>query len=248
MVSELAAFAICSSKPKSMRWPAIIFVDEIDAVGRQRGAGLGGGHDEREQTLNQILSEMDGFAGNDSVIVMAATRTAPMCSIQHSCVLVVSTATLLWDVRLKRVDWRCSRFTLATFRSITMSISSALAAVTIGLTGADIRNLVNEAALWAARNNKTRVGGFDFDYARDKVLMGAKREEVLSDSEKGKDRLSRSWSHIGCVVPQRRLTESIKSRSFLAVVRLGVTQIVPTEDRVSGETRTSRSISCLYGW
>lgn len=79
-----------------------------------------------------------------------------------------------------------------------------LAAVTIGLTGADIRNLVNEAALWAARNNKTRVGSADFDYARDKVLMGAKREEVLSDSEKRKDRLSRSWTHLGRLVPQRR--------------------------------------------
>ena len=171
--------------------PAIIFIDEIDAVGRQRGAGLGGGHDEREQTLNQILSEMDGFAQTDSVIVLAATNRPDVLD-----------PALLRPGRFDRhitVDRPTHKGRVEIFKVHVRDVPLAddvdlerLASETVGLTGADIRNIVNEAALWAARNDKIEVDMADFDYARDKILMGAKREEVLLGRGKGKDRLSRS--------------------------------------------------------
>lgn len=211
--------------------PAIIFVDEIDAVGRQRGAGLGGGHDEREQTLNQILSEMDGFAGTDSVIVMAATNRPDVLD-----------PALLRPGRFDRhitVGRPTQKGRLEMFKVHTRDVPldndvdlDRMAAVTIGLTGADIRNLVNEAALWAARNNKTRVGSEDFDYARDKVLMGAKREEVLSESEKTKT----AYHEAGHTLAAWYLPGAHRVHKVTIIPRgraLGVTQIVPTEDRVS---------------
>ncbi|MFO7906833.1 MAG: AAA family ATPase, partial [Pirellulaceae bacterium] len=165
--------------------PSIIFIDEIDAVGRQRGAGLGGGHDEREQTLNQILSEMDGFTPNDSAIVLASTNRPDVLD-----------PALLRPGRFDRhvtVDRPTLKGRLEIFnvhvRDVPLSDDvdlSRLAAATVGLNGADIRNLVNEAALWAARQDKQIVEMSDFDYARDKVLMGAKREEVLSEEEQEK--------------------------------------------------------------
>lgn len=211
--------------------PAIIFIDEIDAVGRQRGAGLGGGHDEREQTLNQILSEMDGFAGADSVIVVAATNRPDVLD-----------PALLRPGRFDRhitVGRPTQKGRLEMFKVHTRDVPldndvdlDRLAAVTIGLTGADIRNLVNEAALWAARNNRTRVGSADFDYARDKVLMGAKREEVLSDAEKEKT----AYHEAGHTLAAWFLKGAHRVHKVTIIPRgraLGVTQIVPTEDRVS---------------
>ncbi len=165
--------------------PAIIFIDEIDAVGRQRGAGLGGGHDEREQTLNQILGEMDGFTGNQAVIVVAATNRPDVLD-----------PALLRPGRFDRhitVGRPTMKGREAIFKVHVRDVPLAddvdlkrLAAGTVGLTGADIRNMVNEAALWAARQDKKIVDMSDFDYARDKILMGAKREEVLQESEKEK--------------------------------------------------------------
>ena len=144
--------------------PAIIFIDEIDAVGRQRGAGLGGGHDEREQTLNQILSEMDGFAQNDSVIVLASTNRPDVLD-----------PALLRPGRFDRhitVDRPTLKGRLEIFKVHVRDVPladdvdlSRMAAATVGLTGADIRNIVNEAALWAARQDKNRVTMSDFDYA-----------------------------------------------------------------------------------
>lgn len=211
--------------------PAIIFVDEIDAVGRQRGAGLGGGHDEREQTLNQILSEMDGFAGADSVIVMAATNRPDVLD-----------PALLRPGRFDRhitVGRPTQKGRLEMFKVHTRDVPldndvdlERFAAVTIGLTGADIRNLVNEAALWAARNNKTRVSSADFDYARDKVLMGAKREEVLNDAEKEKT----AYHEAGHTLAAWYLPGAHRVHKVTIIPRgraLGVTHIVPTEDRVS---------------
>lgn len=211
--------------------PAIIFVDEIDAVGRQRGAGLGGGHDEREQTLNQILSEMDGFTGADSVIVLAATNRPDVLD-----------PALLRPGRFDRhitVGRPTQKGRLEMFKVHTRDVPldddvdlSRMAAVTIGLTGADIRNLVNEAALWAARNNRSRVGKADFDYARDKVLMGAKREEVLSESEKQKT----AYHEAGHTLAAWFLNGAQRVHKVTIIPRgraLGVTQIVPTEDRVS---------------
>ncbi len=215
--------------------PAIIFIDEIDAVGRQRGAGLGGGHDEREQTLNQILSEMDGFTGVDSVIVMAATNRPDVLD-----------PALLRPGRFDRhvtVGRPTYKGRLAIFKVHTRDVPldndvdlARLAAVTIGLTGADIRNLVNEAALWAARSNKSRVGMEDFDYARDKVLMGAKREEVLQDDEKEKT----AYHEAGHTLAAWYLEGAQRVHKVTIIPRgrsLGSTQIVPAEDRVSSSER-----------
>ena len=163
--------------------PCILFIDEIDAVGRHRGTGVGGGNDEREQTLNQILSEMDGFTQTEAVIVMAATNRPDVLD-----------PALLRPGRFDRhitVDRPTYKGRLAIFGVHTRGIPLAddvdlerLAAGSVGLTGADIRNLVNEATLWASCHDKEEVEMSDFDYARDKVLMGAKREEVLSGKEK----------------------------------------------------------------
>ena len=163
--------------------PAIVFIDEIDAVGRVRGAGFGGGHDEREQTLNQILSEMDGFSPNESVIVIAASNRPDVLD-----------PALLRPGRFDRhitVDRPTLKGRIELFKVHTRNVPLSdnvdlerLAGGTIGMTGADIRNLVNEAALWATRQDKDAVEMDDFEHARDKVLMGPKREELLSEREK----------------------------------------------------------------
>ncbi|GIW98571.1 MAG: ATP-dependent zinc metalloprotease FtsH 1 [Pirellulaceae bacterium] len=218
--------------------PSIIFIDEIDAVGRQRGAGLGGGHDEREQTLNQILSEMDGFSSTDSVIVIAATNRPDVLD-----------PALLRPGRFDRhitVGRPTFKGRLEIFKVHTRDVPldddvdlERLAAVTIGLTGADIRNLVNEAALWAARNNKTRVSMADFDYARDKVLMGAKREEVLKPDEKEKT----AYHEAGHTLAAWFLKGAQRVHKVTIIPRgrsLGSTQIVPSEDRVSASEHELR--------
>ncbi len=165
--------------------PAILFVDEIDAVGRHRGTGIGAGHDEREQTLNQILSEMDGFTQTESVMVMAATNRPDVLD-----------PALLRPGRFDRhitVDRPSLNGREEIFKVHSKGIPLApdvdlrrLAKSTVGFTGADIKNLVNEATLWATRNNKTEVDMTDFNFAQDKVIMGIRREEVVSDLEKKK--------------------------------------------------------------
>ncbi len=211
--------------------PAILFIDEIDAVGRHRGTGVGGGHDEREQTLNQILSEMDGFTQNESVIVMAATNRPDVLD-----------PALLRPGRFDRhvtVDRPSLKGRLAIFevhsRDVPLDIDvdlEQLAAGTVGLTGADIRNLVNEAALWASRHDKDYVDMSDFDYARDKLLMGAKREDVLSDQEKSMTAYHESGhALLAWLVP------SIDKLHKVSIVprgrSLGATQLLPEEDRVN---------------
>ncbi|QEG41402.1 ATP-dependent zinc metalloprotease FtsH [Roseimaritima ulvae] len=211
--------------------PAIIFIDEIDAVGRQRGAGLGGGHDEREQTLNQILSEMDGFSPSQAVIVVAATNRPDVLD-----------PALLRPGRFDR-HVTVGRPTLkgreAIFKVHVRDVPLAedvdlhrLAAGTVGLTGADIRNMVNEAALWAARCNKKSVDMSDFEYARDKILMGAKREEVLQESEKEKT----AYHEAGHTLTAWHLDGANVVHKVTIIPRgraLGVTQYVPSEDRLS---------------
>jgi cell division protease FtsH len=209
--------------------PAILFIDEIDAVGRQRGAGLGGGHDEREQTLNQILSEMDGFSPMSTVIVLAATNRPDVLD-----------PALLRPGRFDR-HITVDRPTLAGRRELFEVHSrevplaedvdfERLSRGTVGMTGADIRNLVNEAALWAARHDQNVVRMSDFEYARDKVLMGAAREDVLADEEKlitahheaGHALLA--WFTPGC--------DRVHKVTILPRGRaLGVTQLVPEEER-----------------
>ncbi|MDR3197716.1 MAG: ATP-dependent zinc metalloprotease FtsH [Planctomycetaceae bacterium] len=165
--------------------PAILFIDEIDAVGRHRGTGIGAGHDEREQTLNQILSEMDGFTPSESVMVMAATNRPDVLD-----------PALLRPGRFDRhitVDRPTVKGREAIFKVHVRHIPLAsdvdinvLARRTVGFTGADIRNLVNEATLWATRNGKNEVEKADFDYAQDKVVMGLRREEVITPEERKK--------------------------------------------------------------
>jgi cell division protease FtsH len=211
--------------------PAILFIDEIDAVGRHRGAGVGGGHDEREQTLNQILSEMDGFTQTESVIVMAATNRPDVLD-----------PALLRPGRFDRhitVDRPTFKGRLAIFQVHSKNVPlgddvdmERLAAGTVGLTGADISNLVNEAALWASRNNKDQVDMADFEYARDKLLMGSKREEILSDEEKKMTAYHESGhALLAWLVPG---TDRVHKVSVVPRGRsLGATQLLPQEDRVS---------------
>jgi cell division protease FtsH len=211
--------------------PSILFIDEIDAVGRHRGAGLGGGHDEREQTLNQILSEMDGFSQNESVIVMAATNRPDVLD-----------PALLRPGRFDRhitVDRPNYKGRLAIFKVHSREVPLAedvdlerLAHGTVGLTGADIRNLVNEAALWATRNGKEQVEMSDFEYARDKVLMGAKREEVLM----GKEKSMTAYHEAGHVLLAWLVEGSDRVHKVSIIPRgrsLGATQLLPEEDRVN---------------
>lgn len=211
--------------------PAIIFIDEIDAVGRQRGAGLGGGHDEREQTLNQILSEMDGFTPTDAVIVMAATNRPDVLD-----------PALLRPGRFDRhitVDRPTLKGRIEMFKVHVRNVPLAddvdikrLAEGSVGLTGADIRNLINEAALWATRNDKKSVEMEDFEYARDKVLMGAKREEVLVGEEKEKT----AYHEAGHALIAWLTKGADRVHKVTVIPRgraLGVTQTLPEEDRMN---------------
>ncbi|MBM4003119.1 MAG: ATP-dependent zinc metalloprotease FtsH [Planctomycetes bacterium] len=211
--------------------PSIIFVDEIDAVGRQRGAGLGGGHDEREQTLNQILGEMDGFSPSETVIVIAATNRPDVLDPallrpgRFDRHLTVSRPSLKGRIEMFKVHVR----DVPLAEDVDLEV---LAAATVGLTGADIHNIVNEAALWAARNNKTKVEATDFEYARDKVLIGAKREEVLTDDEKEKTAYHEAGHTLAAwLLPHARRVHKVtiipRGRS------LGNTQMLPAEDRVN---------------
>ncbi len=211
--------------------PAIIFIDEIDAVGRQRGAGLGGGHDEREQTLNQILSEMDGFSPSQAVIVVAATNRP---DVLDPALLRPGRFDRHVTVGRPTLNGREAIFKVHV-RDVPLNENvdlRRLAAGTVGLTGADIRNMVNEAALWAARNNKKSVDMSDFEYARDKILMGAKREEVLQESEKEKT----AYHEAGHTLTAWHLDGANIVHKVTIIPRgraLGVTQYVPSEDRLS---------------
>jgi len=211
--------------------PAIIFVDEIDAVGRQRGAGLGGGHDEREQTLNQILSEMDGFSQTDSVIVVAATNRPDVLD-----------PALLRPGRFDRhitVDRPTLKGRREIFKVHVRDVLldddvdlGRLAAGSVGLTGADIQNLVNEAALWATRQDKDCVSMDDFEHARDKILMGPKREEVLLEDEKEKTAYHEAGHALIAWITKgndrvHKVTVIPRGRA------LGATQTLPVEDRMN---------------
>jgi cell division protease FtsH len=226
--------------------PSIIFIDEIDAVGRQRGAGLGGGHDEREQTLNQILSEMDGFSPNDAAIVLASTNRPDVLD-----------PALLRPGRFDRhvtVDRPTLKGRLEIFqvhvRDVPLSDDvdlKRLAAATVGLTGADIRNIVNEAALWAARHDKNMVDMDDFEYARDKVLMGAKREEVLTEKEKQKT----AYHEAGHTLAAWLSPGAHRVHKVTIIPRgrtLGTTHTVPSEERLSvGESELRDQLVVLLG-
>ncbi len=209
--------------------PCILFIDEIDAVGRMRGAGVGGGSDEREQTLNQILSEMDGFTPTESVIVMAATNRPDVLD-----------SALLRPGRFDRhitVDRPTLQGRQAILKVHTRNKPLAddvdleeIARGLIGMTGADLRNLANEAALVATREGKTRIDKQDFARAADRVLMGAKREEVLTSDEKRRT----AYHEAGHALVSWLLPEAEKPHKVTIIPRgraLGVTIHLPDEDR-----------------
>jgi cell division protease FtsH len=164
--------------------PCIIFIDEIDAVGRHRGAGLGGGHDEREQTLNQLLVEMDGFETNDGIIVIAATNRP---DVLDKALLRPGRFDRQVVVGLPDIRGR-EQILMVHMRKVPLgdNVNAALIARgTPGFSGADLANLVNEAALFAARGNKKLVEMREFELAKDKIMMGAERKSmVMSESEK----------------------------------------------------------------
>jgi cell division protease FtsH len=212
--------------------PCIIFIDEIDAVGRHRGAGLGGGHDEREQTLNQLLVEMDGFESNDGVILIAATNRPD----------VLDPALLRpgrFDRRIvvPRPDVR-GRLGILNVHTKRVPLSGdveleVIAKGTPGFSGADLENLVNEAALLAARKDKDKVDMSDFELAKDKVLMGSERRSmIISDQEKR----NTAYHEAGHALVARLLPGADPVHKVTIIPRgaaLGVTQQLPTEDRLS---------------
>jgi len=226
--------------------PCILFIDEIDAVGRVRGAGLGGGNDEREQTLNQILSEMDGFQQTEAVIIVAATNRPDVLD-----------PALLRPGRFDRhvtVDrpTKTGRAEILKVHSRKVPLAddvnlNEIAAGTIGFSGAELKNLVNEAALHAARTNRETVLASDFDAARDKILMGNKREEVLNERE----RLMTAYHESGHALLAWLLSDVDHVHKVTIIPRgraLGVTQLVPDEDRYNiGEARLHSQLAFMLG-
>ncbi len=210
--------------------PCIIFIDEIDAVGRHRGAGLGGGHDEREQTLNQLLVEMDGFESNEGVILMAATNRPDVLDPallrpgRFDRRVVVSRPDVRGREEILRVHTR--KKPLA--EDVDLQV---LARGTPGFSGADLENMVNEAALAAARQNRKAVLMFDFEVAKDKVLMGVERKSmILSDAEKKVT----AYHEAGHALVAARLPGSDPVHKVTIIPRgmaLGVTQQLPVDDR-----------------
>lgn len=227
--------------------PCIIFIDEIDAVGRQRGAGVGGGNDEREQTLNQMLVEMDGFEGNEGVIVVAATNRPDVLD-----------AALLRPGRFDRQvvvglpDIRGREQILQVhMRKVPLAGGvepSLIARGTPGFSGADLANLVNEAALFAARTNKRVVSMVEFELAKDKIMMGAERKSMVMTEETKASTAYHEAGHaiVGRLVPEH---DPVYKVSIIPRGRaLGVTMYLPEQDRVSLNRQHLESmISSLYG-
>lgn len=210
--------------------PCIIFIDEIDAVGRQRGAGLGGGHDEREQTLNQLLVEMDGFESNEGIIVIAATNRPDVLdpALLRPGRFDRQIVVPLPDVkgREKILEVHAKKLPLADDVDLKL-----IARGTPGFSGADIENLVNEAALHAARENKDKVSLSDFEYAKDKVLMGTERRSmVISETEKR----NTAYHEAGHALVARKLpgTDPIHKVTIIPRGRaLGLTQQLPLDEK-----------------
>lgn len=209
--------------------PSIIFIDEIDAVGRTRGTGLGGGHDEREQTLNQLLSEMDGFESHEEVIVMAATNRPDVLDPA-----LLRPGRFDRHIVIDRPGWKERKSILEVHvRGKTLADDvdlETMARGTPGMTGADIENLANEAALVAIRKNKEKIDMSDFEEAKDVILMGSVREETISDTEK---RIT-AYHEAGHALVAWKLpgTDPIHKVSILPRgIAMGVTQLLPEEDR-----------------
>ena len=227
--------------------PCIIFIDEIDAVGRQRGAGLGGGHDEREQTLNQMLVEMDGFEGHEAVIVIAATNRP---DVLDPALLRPGRFDRQVVVGLPDVRGR-EQILKVHMRKVPLGDdvdASVIARGTPGFSGADLANLVNEAALFAARGNKRLVSMTEFERAKDKIMMGAERKSmVMTESEKEMTAYHEAGHAIvGRMVPDH---DPVYKVSIIPRGRaLGVTMYLPEQDRWSHSKQYLESmVSSLYG-
>jgi len=227
--------------------PCIIFIDELDAVGRQRGAGLGGGHDEREQTLNQMLVEMDGFEGNEGIIVIAATNRP---DVLDPALLRPGRFDRQVIVGLPDVRGR-EQILKVHMRKVPLGDDvkpSVIARGTPGFSGADLANLVNEAALFAARGDKRVVSMEEFDKAKDKIMMGAERRSmVMTDDEKAMTAYHEAGHAIvGRLVPEH---DPVYKVSIIPRGRaLGVTMYLPEQDRVSHSKQHLESmISSLFG-
>ncbi|MCF6236312.1 MAG: ATP-dependent zinc metalloprotease FtsH [Gammaproteobacteria bacterium] len=227
--------------------PCIIFIDEIDAVGRHRGAGLGGGHDEREQTLNQLLVEMDGFEGNEGVIVIAATNRP---DVLDPALLRPGRFDRQVVVPLPDVRGREKILTVHMRKTpIDDDVKpSILARGTPGFSGADLANLVNEAALFAAREGERTVNMNAFEKAKDKIMMGAERRSLVMSDEEKKLTAYHEAGHaiVGRLVPSHdpvhKVTIIPRGRA------LGVTMFLPTEDRHSmSKQRLESQISTMFG-
>ncbi|WP_298449260.1 ATP-dependent zinc metalloprotease FtsH [uncultured Marinobacter sp.] len=227
--------------------PCIIFIDEIDAVGRHRGAGMGGGHDEREQTLNQLLVEMDGFEGNEGVIVIAATNRPDVLDPallrpgRFDRQVVVGLPDIIGREQILKVHMKKV--------PLDEGVEPALIARgTPGFSGADLANLVNEAALFAARRNMRLVSMEEFELAKDKIMMGAERKSmVMSEKEK----LNTAFHEAGHAIVGRLMPEHDPVYKVSIIPRgraLGVTMFLPEEDRYSHSKRFLISSICsLFG-
>ena len=227
--------------------PCIIFIDEIDAVGRHRGSGMGGGHDEREQTLNQLLVEMDGFEPNDGIIVIAATNRPDVLdpALLRPGRFDRQVVAGLPDIRGREQILKVHMRKVPLGEDVNPSL---IARGTPGFSGADLANLVNEASLFAARSNKRLVEMSEFEMAKDKIMMGAERKSmVMSDKEK----LNTAYHESGHAIVGRLVPEHDPVYKVTIIPRgraLGVTMFLPEEDRYSLSKRALTSQICsLFG-
>ncbi|WGL18544.1 ATP-dependent zinc metalloprotease FtsH [Microbulbifer bruguierae] len=227
--------------------PCIIFIDEIDAVGRHRGAGVGGGHDEREQTLNQLLVEMDGFEGNEGVIVIAATNRP---DVLDSALLRPGRFDRQVFVGLPDIRGR-EQILKVHMRKVPLDEKvdpQTIARGTPGFSGADLANLVNEAALFAARANRRMVTMEEFERARDKIMMGAERKSMVMNE---KEKTNTAYHEAGHAIIGRLVPEHDPVHKVTIIPRgraLGVTQFLPEEDKYSLSKRALESQLCsLFG-
>ena len=229
------------------RAPCIIFIDEIDAVGRHRGAGLGGGHDEREQTLNQLLVEMDGFEGNDGVIVIAATNRPDVLdpALLRPGRFDRQVVVPLPDIRGREQILKVHMRKVPISKNVEADI---LARGTPGFSGADLANLVNEAALFAARTEKRLVEMEEFEKAKDKIMMGAERRSMVMSEDEKKLTAYHEAGHaiVGRLIP---LHDPVYKVTVIPRGRaLGVTMFLPEQDRLSySKARLESQICSLFG-
>lgn len=227
--------------------PSIVFIDEIDAVGRHRGAGLGGGHDEREQTLNQLLVEMDGFEGNEGVIIIAATNRPDVLdpALLRPGRFDRQVVVPLPDIRGREQILNVHTKKVPLEEDVKTSV---IARGTPGFSGADLANLVNEAALYAARQNQEKVKMQDFEYAQDKIMMGSERRSMVMSEDERRLTAYHESGHaiIGRLVPGHdpvhKVTIIPRGRA------LGVTMFLPEDDRYSQTRENLESRICtMYG-